>query len=64
MPKKLCRLCRSPVMDGGVKMRTLDQTKLSKWWLENLQTEFKDDDGRTLKNICKFCVWDARYKIT
>jgi hypothetical protein len=57
--EKKCYLCHYPVVDGGVKLHTLDQKKLSKWWLENLQNTF-EIEGKKNRSICKFCVWDAR----
>jgi len=57
--KSLCYLCHYPVVGGGVPIRKLDQKKLSKWWLENLQTEFEYVRMKT-KSICKFCIWDAK----
>jgi hypothetical protein len=41
------------VVDGGLQIRSLDQNKLSKWWMENLQTEFAYK-ANTPKRICKF----------
>ena len=60
---KLCYLCQYPVVNGGIRMRNLNHEKLANWWRENLQTEF-EYVGMSARSICKFCVWDARYKIT
>jgi hypothetical protein len=57
---KLCYFCRYPVVDGGVRIQSLDQKKLSKWWMEKFQTEFEYRFGMKTKSICQFCVWDAR----
>jgi hypothetical protein len=55
-----CRLCRCPVVDGGVRIVDLDKEALAAWWLQHLGVEF-DRQRKLLGRICAFCVWDARY---
>jgi hypothetical protein len=54
----LCRLCKYPAVNGGVRVSEMDTAKLQLWCLRMMETEL-DEEGLEDAVFCDFCFWEA-----